>query len=386
MTCDPATVRAFLEPHHLELTDELNRFCPSQSDLDLLHHDEAARRQARVWLERLGQTELITFGVEQPDMRAVCLIREALAATSPLADSVYALQCLGSMPLTIAGSPQQKERWLKGVAEGSVMTAFAMTEPQAGSDVVSMTTSATLDGNDYVLNGEKCYITNAGLADLYTVFARTDPGAGHRGISCFLVEATNPGLKFLGPQVLAAPHPLGRIGFRDCRVGKNALVGDLGRGFHIGMATLDYMRPTVGAAACGMAHRALQETQSHTLQRHQFGQPLADFQLVAHQTASMAIELAAARLLVFRAAWEKDQGAERITTEAAQAKAFACEAAQRIVDTAVQLHGGAGVLRDSVVDHLYRSVRALRIYEGATEVQHLVVAREMRKRVEPVAL
>ncbi|MGE0495099.1 MAG: acyl-CoA dehydrogenase family protein [Vulcanimicrobiota bacterium] len=378
MRVETAPVRAFLEPHHHQLADRLEQFAAAQSDLPNLHDDEQARVQARVWLERLGQADLIAYGVGTPDMRAVCLIREVLAATSTLADSVYALQCLGSLPIMLAGSAEQKEL-LNAVRAGQTMAAFAMTEAEAGSDVVSMKTSARPEGHGFVLEGEKCFITNAGLADFYTVFAKTDAMAGHRGLSCFLVKADNPGLRFVGPQVMSAPHPLGRIAFEQCRVPREALVGELGQGFKLGMMTLDYMRSTVGAAACGMAARALAEATQHVRARRQFGKALVEFQLVQHRLAGMAIELDASRLLVYRAVWEKDAGAARVTLESAMAKAFACEAAQRVVDAAIQLHGGAGVMRDSVVDHLYRSVRALRIYEGATDIQHLVIARELVK-------
>jgi acyl-CoA dehydrogenase len=225
-----------------------------------------------------------------------------------------------------------------------------------------------------VLDGAKTFISNAGIADFYTVFASTDPDRGARGISAFVVPADTEGLDYLGPQRLSAPHPLGGIAFEACRVPASARLGEEGAGFKLGMMTLDRLRPTVGAAACGMAQRALDEALAHALQRRQFGQRLADFQLIRDKLARMAMELTAARLLVYRAAWEKDRGAERITLEAAMAKAYATEAAQRIIDEAVQVLGGRGVLADHPVDQLYRAVRSLRIYEGTTEVQHLVIA------------
>ena len=229
----------------------------------------------------------------------------------------------------------------------------------------------------YVLDGGKAFITNAGVADYYVVFASTDARAGTRGLTCFLVEAAAPGVRFVGPQVLSEPHPLGEIAFDGCRVRLASRLGAEGEGFKIGMRTLDRLRPTVAAAACGMAARALEEALAHARERRQFGKTLAEFQIIQGKLATMATELAAARLLVYRAAWEADNGAERVTLEAAMAKSFATEAAQRIVDDAVQIHGGAGVLAASPVDLLYRSVRALRIYEGATEVQHLVIARDL---------
>jgi acyl-CoA dehydrogenase len=250
-----------------------------------------------------------------------------------------------------------------------------MTEPGAGSDVAALATTARRDGDGWVIDGGKTLISNAGIADVYAVFAATDPDAGSRRISCFVVPAGAPGLTFVAPQVLAAPHPLGELAFVSCRPGADALLGEAGGGFKLGMRTLDRLRPTVAAAACGMAARALDEALAHARERRQFGQPLASFQLVQEKLAAMAIELAAARLLTYRAAWDADRGAERITLQAAMAKAFATEAAQRIVDQSVQVIGGRGVLADHPVDRLYRAVRALRIYEGTTEVQHLVIAR-----------
>jgi acyl-CoA dehydrogenase len=260
------------------------------------------------------------------------------------------------------------------------MGAFAMTEDEAGSDVASMRTTATRDGAEWVLNGEKAFISNAGIADFYTVFAQTGPGTGSKGIACLVVPADAPGLVFAGAQVLSSPHPLGRIRFDACRVPADACLAGPGEGFKLGLATLDMLRATVGAAACGMAARALEEAIGHARERRQFGEPLASFQLVREKLARMATELAAARLLVFRAAWVKDRGAARVTLESAMAKSFATEAAQRIVDESVQILGGRGVVADHPVDRLYRSVRALRIYEGTTEIQRLVIAGQLLDR------
>ena len=257
------------------------------------------------------------------------------------------------------------------------MAAFAMTEPEAGSDVAALATTARWDGDAYVLDGRKVLISNAGIADFYCVFAATDRAAGARGISCFLVEAGAPGLRFAGAQVLSAPHPLGEIVLENCRVPAEQRLGEEGEGFKLGMRTLDRLRPTVAAAACGMAERALAEAIAHARRRRQFGRPLAEFQLVQEKLARSAVDLAAARLLVYRAAAEGDGGAERLTLPAAMAKAFATEAAQRIVDDALQVLGGQGALADHPVERLYRAVRALRIYEGTTEIQHLVIAREL---------
>ena len=281
------------------------------------------------------------------------------------------------MPLALAGSDAVKQRWLPAVANGEAMAAFAMTEPEAGSDVGSMTTRAVRDGYDYKLDGGKTLISNAGIADFYTVFAVTEPGIGPRGLSAFVVPAETQGVHLLSAQVMSAPHPLGNMAFDAVRLPVDWRLGEEGEGFKIGMRTLDRLRATVAAAACGMAARALEEALAHARERRQFGKTLADFQLIQGKLATMATELAAARLLVYRAAWEADNGAERVTLQSAMAKSYATEAAQRIVDQAVQIIGGRGVLADHPVDHLYRSVRALRIYEGTTEVQQLIIAREL---------
>lgn len=388
---DVATVAAFLEPRHRALAAEVDAFArarlrPRPAPCD----DAAARAEAREIVAELADAGLLRHAGPEPwggspdgpDLRACCLIREALAAASPLADSLFALQALGSMPTTLFGSDALRSRWLPEIVAGRVIAAFAMTEPEAGSDVAAISTRARRDGDrdggdGWVLDGGKHLITNAGLADLYTVFASTDPEAGHRGLSCFLVPADTPGFRFVRPQVLSEPHPLGEIAFDGCRLPASALVGAVGDGFRIGMATLDRLRATVAAAACGMAARALEEALAHARERRQFGAPLGDLQLVQQKLARMATDLAAARLLTYRAAAAADAGPGRVTTEVAMAKLFATEAAQRIVDDAVQILGGRGVLADHPVDRLYRSVRALRIYEGTSEVQHLVIARRL---------
>jgi acyl-CoA dehydrogenase len=377
---DIATVRAFLDDRHRGLAKRVAKFAVEEvAPLPQPVDDASARRQARTILEALGAGGWLHPILEQ-DLRAVALIREALAAVSPLADAVIALQALGSTPIVLAGSDALKRRWLSPMVAGRAMAAFAMTEPEAGSDVAAMATTITRDGAQFVLNGRKTLISNAGLADFYTVFATTDPSLGSKGIACAVVPADTPGLEFVGPQILSAPHPLGEIAFVDCRVQRADLLADAGHGFKLGLRTLDRLRATVGAAACGMAERALQEALAHAVRRRQFGQPLADFQLMQEKLAMMAVELMAARLLVYRAAWESDGGAERVTIESAAAKAYATEAAQRIVDSAVQILGGCGVLADHPVDRLYRAVRALRVYEGTTEVQHLTIAAHLIKR------
>jgi acyl-CoA dehydrogenase len=371
---DTATIRAFLEERHLDLADEVTKFArESLAALPEPTDDGAARRQAREILGLLGEADWYEPILDQ-DLRALCLIREAVAWASPLADAVYALQALGSTPIVLVGSAALRERWLPAMARGEVMAAFAMTEPEAGSDVASIRTTARRDGRDWILDGVKTFISNAGIADFYSVFASTDTGLSHKGISCFVVPADANGLVFEGAQILSAPHPLGTIRFDACRIRADSLVGEEGHGFKLGLATLDRLRATVAAAACGMAARALEEALGHAVERRQFGKPLAEFQLVQEKLARMATDLAASRLLTYRAAWEKDRGAERVTVEAAMAKAFATEAAQRIIDDAVQILGGRGVLAEHPVDRLYRSIRALRIYEGTTEIQHLVIA------------
>ena len=376
---DTRLIRTFLESHHAPLAERAGGFAMGEIAARAEPADDAAaRKEARVLLALLG-----AGGWLQPildlDLRGCCLMRESLGEASPLADAVFALQGLGTTPILLGGSPTQKDRWLGPIAEGKVMTAFAMTEPEAGSDVAGIATTARREGSGYLLDGGKTLISNAGIADLYVVFASTDPAKGAKGISCFLVPGDAPGLRFKGPQVLSAPHPLGEIAFEDCRVPADALLGTPGRGYALGLATLDRLRPTVAAAACGMAARALAESLAHVKRRHQFGTPLAKFQLVQQKLARMATDLTAARLLTYRAAYEKDQGQERITSEAAMAKSFATEMAQRAVDDAVQLIGGRGVLADHPVDRLYRAVRALRIYEGTTEIQQMIIAGELLK-------
>ncbi|MEM9597372.1 MAG: acyl-CoA dehydrogenase family protein [Acidobacteriota bacterium] len=383
-------LRPFLDDRHASVAAEAAEVAAEVAALPAAEDDGAARRQARELLALFGDARLPRHAVPEswggsphgPDLRACCLVRDALAAASPLADSVFALQGLGSMPVVLAGSEALRRRWLPEVIAGRAMAAFAMTEPESGSDVASMSTRAIRDGSDWILEGTKHLITNAGVADFYCVFAATEPGAGGRGISCFLVEADNPRLHFVGPQVLSEPHPLGEIAFSACRVPGSSLLGAPGEGFKLGMRTLDRLRPTVAAAACGMASRALGEALGYAASRRQFGAPMSDLQMTQQKLARMATDLAASRLLTYRAAFEADRGAERITLEAAMAKGFSTEAAQRVVDDAVQILGGRGVLAQSPVDRLYRAVRALRIYEGATEVQHLVIARQLLRRSE----
>lgn len=382
---DLEAVGAFLDDRHHAVAEEAAAVAERIAVLPHATDDGEAREQSRELLRLMGQSGLYRhafaepFGgsADGPDFRACCLIRETLAAVSPLADSVFALQCLGSTPLALAGSDALRRRVLPEVVAGRLMAAFAMTEPEAGSDVAGLKTRAEKDGDDWVLDGGKHLITNAGVADFYCVFASVDPEAGARGLGLFYVPADTPGLRFVGAQVLSEPHPLGEIAFEACRIPADHHIGESGRGFKVGMKTLDRLRPTVAAAACGMAERALQEALTHGTSRRQFGGTLADLPMTQQKYARMATDLTASRMLTYRAAYEVDRGKDRITLEAAMAKSFATEAAQRIVDDAVQILGGRGCLMHHPVDRLYRAVRALRIYEGATEVQHLVIARQV---------
>jgi acyl-CoA dehydrogenase len=350
--------------------------------------DDDARGEARELLRLLGATGWLRHavpaefgGASTPlSLRALSLVREALACASPLADAVYALQALGAMPIVLSGNEAMQRRFLPEVAAGRAMAAFAMTEPEAGSDVGAIATRARRDGDSYVLDGWKWLISNAGIADFYCVFASTDPARGRKGLSCFVVPADAAGLVFLGPQVMSAPHPLGELSFEGCRIPAENRLGEEGGGFKLAMRSLDRLRPTVAASACGMAARALEEALGYARVHQQFTMPLAEMPLVQQKLARMATDLAAARLLTLRAAHAADSGAERFTLESAQAKLFATEAAQRVVDDAVQIFGGRGVLANMVVDRLYRSVRALRIYEGTSEIQHLVIAREILRQ------
>jgi acyl-CoA dehydrogenase len=371
----------FLETRHAELAAQLDRFNRERPRHDLTREDE----QARAVVQELAEAGLLAHTVPADlqsttlDVRALCVAREHLSYDSSLSDLMFAMQGLGSFPVTIAGGDALKRHWLPRVKAGAAIAAFAITEPEAGSDVSAIRTTARRDGDGYVIEGTKTFISNAGLADFYTVFAKTDMAAGHRGISAFVVERDAAGFAVEERLELIAPHPIGRLRFDGCRVPDGNRLGDEGAGFKIAMQTLDTFRPTVGAAACGLAWRALDEAIDYAKRRVQFGRAIADFQATQMKLAEMATELDAARLLVYRAAWRKDSGAERITTEAAMAKLYATESAQRIVDAAVQIHGGAGLVRGATVEHLYRDVRALRIYEGTSEIQKLVIASQLLK-------
>jgi acyl-CoA dehydrogenase len=350
-------------------------------------HGKDVDAECRSWARRLGEGGWLRHVVPAPhggptdrlDVRTLCLARETLGRIEPLADFVFAMQGLGSGPISLFGSEALKARYLPGVASGQRIAAFALSEPDAGSDVAAMRSTARSEGSEYVLDGRKTWISNAGIADQYVVFCRL-PEAGERGYAAFVVEATNPGLRVSERIETLAPHPLGTVELEGCRVPADALVGAPGAGMKVALGTLDVFRSTVGAAALGFARRALDEALTWTRERHAFGQPLADFQLTQSALGQMALDVDAAALLVYRAAWTRDAGADRITREAAMAKLYATEAAQRVIDTAVQLFGGRGVVTGSPVERLYREIRALRIYEGTSEIQKLVIAGQILAR------
>jgi acyl-CoA dehydrogenase len=306
------------------------------------------------------------------DVRALCLCRETLAQFSGLADFAFAMQGLGVGPVTLFGSDALKDRYLPGVRDGTHIAAFALTEPEAGSDVTAMTTLAHRDGTGWRLDGEKTFISNAGIAHHYVVFARLAESQGAFG--AFMVDADNPGLSVTERIETLAPHPLGTVVLNDCRVAADAIVGPPEKGLRVALATLDVFRSTVGAAALGFSRRALSEAISYVRERRTFGKPLAEHQLTRAKIAEMALAIDASALLVYRAAWTRDTQSERVTREAAMAKLHATENAQRVIDDAVQLHGGRGVVADSIVERLYREIRALRIYEGTSEIQRLLIA------------
>ena len=366
----------FFEDSHRELADALEGWA-STALFGLVHSDtDAACRSLVAMLGQAGFTQLSGSEQGKLDVRSLCLIRETLARYDGLADFAFAMQGLGTGAISLFGSDEQKSEWLPKTRSGKAISAFALTEPGSGSDVAANTMSAKLDGNHYVLNGKKTWISNGGIADVYTVFARTGEAPGAKGISAFVVPADTPGLQVEERLDTIAPHPLATLNFDNLRVPVSAMIGEPGHGFKIAMSVLDVFRSTVAAAALGFARRALDEALERVTKRHVQGAPLADLQMVQGHIADMAVDIDAAALLIYRAAWTKDCGAPRITREAAMAKLFATEQAQQVIDKAVQLHGGDGVKSGETVEKLYREIRALRIYEGATDVQRVVIARQ----------
>ena len=364
----------FFEDRHRELAEGLDAWCAAHLHVD--HSDTAAACRSLVamlgqggWLRHSGAGEGETL-----DVRSLCLIRETLARHDGLADFAFAMQGLGMGAVSLFGTPDQR-KWLDKTRAGKAISAFALTEPGSGSDVARTATTATRDGDGFVLNGEKTYISNGGIADLYVVFARTGEAPGAKGLSAFLLPADTPGLEIVERIEVVAPHPLAHLRFNDIRLPASAMIGQPGRGFQVAMSVLDVFRSTVGAAALGFARRALDEALARVKERQLFGAPLHELQMVQGHIADMALDVDASALLVYRAAWTKDMGAPRVSREAAMAKLNATEAAQRVIDTALQLHGGDGVRKGFIVESLYREIRALRIYEGATDVQKVVIAR-----------
>ena len=364
----------FFEDRHRELADALEVWCADNlpadhGDVDAACRDLVARLGRDGWLQHSATGDGST-----PDVRTLCLIRETLARHDGLADFSFAMQGLGMGPVTLFGTDEQRA-WLAETRAGRAISAFALSEPASGSDVANLATEARPDGNGFVLDGEKTWISNGGIADIYTVFARTGEGPGAKGLSAFLVPADTPGLEVAERLEVSAPHPLARLRFDGVKLPGSALIGEGGKGFRIAMSVLDVFRSTVGAAALGFARRALAETLTRVRERHLFGAPMGEMQMVQGHVAEMALGVDAAALLVYRAAWTKDSGAARVSREAAMAKLYATETAQEVIDKAVQLHGGDGVRAGHITEQLYREIRALRIYEGASDVQKVVIAR-----------
>ena len=375
----------FFEERHRVLAREVDAWAAQHLSQT---HGADVDAQCRALVRQLGDARWLQHAVggrawggaeDAIDTRAICILRETLARHSGLADFAFAMQGLGSGAISLAGTPEQKARYLPRVASGDAIAAFALSEPEAGSDVAAMACAARLDGDAYVLDGEKTWISNGGIADFYLVFARTGEAEGARGISAFIVDADTPGLSIAERIQVIAPHPLARLRFANCRIPASQRVGAPGEGFKIAMRTLDVFRTSVAAAALGFARRALDEALQRARTRKMFKSVLADFQLTQAKLAQMATTIDSSALLVYRAAWLRDQGAN-VTREAAMAKMMATEGAQQVIDGAVQIFGGQGVVSDEPVEHLYREIRALRIYEGATEVQQLIIARELLRQ------
>ena len=371
----------FFDDRHRELASRIDAW--ASHILHGIDHGDTDNT-CRDLVSKLGEAGFLEYsGSEEGrlDVRSLCLIRETLARHDGLADFAFAMQGLGTGAISLFGSSEQKAKWLAKTRSGQAISAFALTEPQSGSDVANATMTATRDGDSFVFEGEKTWISNGGIADVYTVFARTGDGPGAKGLSAFIVPADTPGLEIVERLETIAPHPLARLRFSNCRVPASNMIGQSGDGFKIAMSVLDVFRSTVAAAALGFSRRALDEALVRVSSRHVQGAPLFDLQLVQGNIAEMALDVDAAALLVYRAAWTKDSGAPRITREAAMAKLFATDQAQHVIDKAVQLHGGDGVRSGHIVERLYRDIRALRIYEGASDVQKVIIARQAMSAV-----
>ncbi len=374
----------FFEEQHRRLARDIGGWC-----IDNLgdRHSDDLDAECRALTRELGAAGFLKLCVgdadRRPDVRSLAIARETLAYHSGLADFAFAMQGLGSGAISLFGTVEQKRDWLPGVASGGKIAAFAMTEPECGSDAANINTSAMRDGNEWVLVGEKTYISNGGIAEFYVTFARTGEGEGSRGLSAFIVPADAPGLSVEERIEVIAPHPLARLKYDNARIPADAIIGEPGEGFRIGMETLNLFRVTVGAAALGFARRALAEAISYARDRRLGSGKLANNAVTQASLADMALAVDASALLIYRAAWQQDLGGTDNRRAAAMAKLHATEAAQQVVDAVVQLHGGAGVTRGVKVEELYRDVRALRIYEGASEVQRQIIARDLLKERSP---
>lgn len=372
----------FFDAAHAELAHALDVWCAA--NLPRHRPGDDVDAACRALVRQLGDGGWLRLVVpaahggshERLDVRSICVARETLARWDSLADFALAMQGLGSAPISLFGDEALQRRYLPRVSTGGAIAAFALSEPTAGSDVTAMCTSARRDGDWYVIDGEKTWISNAGIADFYVVFCRL-PEGGEKAFAALVVDADNPGLRVSERIEVIAPHPLGRVTLENCRVHRDAMLGGSGKGLRVALGTLDVFRSTVGAAALGFARRALDETLRRVRERQAFGQRLAEFQLTQARLAEMATSIDASALLVYRAAWMRDRGAARVTREAAMAKLHATECAQRVIDDAVQLFGGQGVVRGEPVEQLYREIRALRIYEGTSEIQKLVIAGQL---------
>ena len=367
----------FFSDKHRDLYSRLKEFIAT--DLGTINHDNIDQSCKKL-VRALGEASFLTHTGEKSgelDVRTLCLIRETLAYHDGLADFAFAMQGLGSGAISLFGSEEQKQEWLPKTRFGKAISAFALTEPQSGSDVANSTMTAKRDGNHFVLNGEKTWISNGGIADLYTVFARTGEAPGAKGLSAFIVTPEVQGFNVIERLETIAPHPLARLQFSDCKIPATAMIGQPGEGFKIAMSVLDIFRSSVGAAALGFARRAFDAALARVETREIQGSKLSNMQMIQGHIADMATSIDTSALLVYRAAWAKDQGQERITREAAMAKFYATEEAQKVIDQALQIHGGDGVKSGVLVEKLYREIRALRIYEGASDVQKIIMARQV---------
>jgi acyl-CoA dehydrogenase len=374
----------FFSAEHRGLADRLAQFVEREIEIRAADDERDPDQTLRDYVLLLAENDLLRYAVATPgqpfDLRACCIIRESLSYSSSLADLAFVMQGLGTYAISLSATEHVRDFWLARARTGKAIAAFALTEPDAGSDVAALKTVARKEDDAYFIDGRKRFISNAGVADVYTVFARTGTRSdGRAEISAFIVSARMPGFSVSEKTQMIAPHPIGELEFKNCKVPAEDMIGDQGDGLRLSLQTLDTFRASVGAAACGMARRALDESLWHGKSRQQFGKPVAEHQLIQGKLADMATTLDASRLLVYQAAYLKDTGAAVSSREASQAKLFATEAASNIIDQAVQIHGGTGLVRGTVVERLYRDARALRIYEGTSEIQRLIIAGQLLK-------